>query len=263
MHPILFQLGPIRVYSFGVMVMLGFLAAAWWATRSGARRGISPETVMDAALFIFVPAMVFARLLFVALNYRDYHSLAEIAMVWQGGMSFHGGLLGGVLGGMYFCRLRKISAWDLADVVAPGIAIGYAIGRIGCFLNGCCYGSECHLPWAMRFPDLNYPGMLTPPSHPAMLYSSIAGLLMFGILTAVDKRRKYAGQTFLTFLVLYCVYRFLIEYVRAGVTAVVAVDGLTQAQIASVVIALVALAVAFRRSRKTGAQTSAGNRAKP
>lgn len=251
MHPILFQLGPIRVYSFGVMVMLGFVAAAWWATRSGSRRGISTEAVLDVAIFIFVPAMVFARLLFVALNYRDYHSLVDMGKVWEGGMSFHGGLLGGVLGGILFCRLRKIAAWDMADVIAPGIALGYAIGRIGCFLNGCCYGSVCTLPWAMQFPDLNYPNMLTPPSHPAMLYSSLAGLLMFGILATIDKRRKYAGQTFLAFLVLYCIYRFFIEFIRAGVTASFAMPGLTQAQVASIIIAAVALIIALRRSGAT------------
>jgi phosphatidylglycerol:prolipoprotein diacylglycerol transferase len=250
MHPVLIQLGPVKVYSFGVMVMLGFIAAAWWATKSGKRRGIDSETVMDAAVYIFIPAMIFARLLFVALNYRDYHSLAEVGMVWRGGMAFHGGLLGGVLGGIVFCWRRKIPAWDMADIVAPGIALGYAIGRIGCLLNGCCYGRECGLPWALRFPDLNYPGMLTPPSHPTQIYATLTGLVMFGLLAALDRQRRYSGQTFLAFLVLYCVYRFIIEYFRAGVTATVAFHGLTQAQLASIAIAAGAVLVAFLRSAK-------------
>jgi phosphatidylglycerol:prolipoprotein diacylglycerol transferase len=247
MHPILVQLGPLKVYSFGVMVMLGFIAAAWWATRSGARRGIDSETVMDAALYIFIPAMVFARLLYVLLNLGEYHNLAEVGMVWRGGMAFHGGLLGGVLGGMFFCWRRHISAWEMADVIAPGIALGYAIGRIGCLLNGCCYGRECHLPWAMRFPDLNYPGMQTPPSHPTQIYSSIAGLLIFAILVRVDAHRKYPGHVFLAFLVLYSGYRFAIEFFRAGVTAQVAAGGETQAQIASLFIALIAACIGASR----------------
>lgn len=235
------------------MVMLGFIAAAWWATKSGKRRGIDSDTVLDAAVYIFIPAMILARLMFVALNYRDYHSIAEWGMTWRGGMSFHGGLLGGVLGGIFFCRRRKVAAWDMADVVAPGIALGYAIGRIGCLLNGCCYGRQCSLPWAMSFPDLNFPGMMTLPSHPTQVYSSLAGFIMFGLLALLDKHRRYSGQTFLSFLVLYCVYRFIIEYFRAGVTATVAFQGLTQAQIASIVIAAGALVVAFLRSRKSRA----------
>lgn len=118
----------------------------------------------------------------------------------------------------------------MADLLAPSVAIGYAFARIGCFLNGCCYGIATHLPWAVRFQDSEHPGELTDPSHPAQLYAFAISLLIFGILTRVELLKRPRGFVFFSYIVLYSVYRFGIEFVRKGVTAEPWILGLTQAQ---------------------------------
>lgn len=249
MYPTLFEYGPIKVHTYGILVMLGFLAAIAWGLRTAARRNIPSDTVLDLALWTFLPGLLGARLLFVAMNWHEYQGPLDIIRVWEGGLSFHGGLLGGILGGVFFCRVRGLSAWELADLVAPSLALAYAIGRIGCLLYGCCYGSACDLPWAMQFHDLERPGQMTPPSHPAQIYSSLSGFAMFGLLAWLDQRRRYPGQVFLAFMMLYSVYRFMIEYVRAGATAHYFVLGLTEAQVASVVLLVLSVITAAWRSR--------------
>lgn len=251
MHPVLIQIGPVRIFSYGVMVVLGFLAAVWWSVRSGRRRGLAEDDVLDAAVWVFLPALVGARLLYVWLNRSDYTTLLDLFRVWEGGMSFHGGLLGGVAGGLLYAWRRGVSPWTLADVAAPGVALAYGIGRIGCLLNGCCYGAPTSLPWAMRFHDLAAGG-LTPPSHPTQIYSSLAGFAMFGLLVAMDRRTPFRGAVALAFVLLYSVYRFLIEFLRAGVSADPFMAGLTQAQAASVVMAVAAVAGWVARARGVG-----------
>lgn len=251
MHPVLVHIGPVKVFSYGVMVVLGFLSAVWWSVRSGRRRGLADDDVLDAAVWIFLPALVGARFLYVWLHRPEYTALLDLLRVWEGGMSFHGGLFGGIAGGLLFASRRRISPWTLADVAAPGVALAYGIGRIGCLLNGCCYGVPASVPWAMRFHEAG--GGLTPPSHPTQIYSSLAGFAMFGLLAGLDRKAPFRGATGLAFLFLYSVYRFLIEFLRAGAEPFVA--GLTQAQAASIVVGVAAMAVwlwCAARTRRVG-----------
>jgi phosphatidylglycerol:prolipoprotein diacylglycerol transferase len=137
----------------------------------------------------------------------------------------------------------------MGDVVAPGVALGYAIGRVGCFLNGCCYGGPTDLPWACRFHDPPITGPLTPPSHPTQIYASIINLGVFYLLLRIFRRQRVTGQVLWSYIVFYAVYRFGIEFLRAGVTAQVAAAGLTQAQWASIGMLLAGGAVLFWLSR--------------
>jgi phosphatidylglycerol:prolipoprotein diacylglycerol transferase len=254
LHPVLFHIGPVKVFTYGVMVMLGFLAAVGYAVRSARRYGISADTVYDVAFWGFLFGMVFARLVFVALNPSGYETWKDVYAIWQGGLSFHGGLAGGVLGGLLCSRMRKLPVARLMDIAAPAIAVAYGIGRIGCLLNGCCYGHACDLPWAMRFPDLIKAGALTPPSHPTQIYSALAGFLMFGLLVWLDRRPHTPGRTFAWFVSFYAVYRFIVEFFRVGATAQVTAGGLTQAQWASVVmfIGAVIAVILLRNGRHRG-----------
>ena len=242
MHPILFHLGPLKVHSYGVLLMLGFMAALAWTIREGARRGISSDEILDMALALLAAGLVGARAVFILVHPAEFTSPGQWLQIWEGGLSFHGSLIGGALAMLWISRRRGIPLVPLMDATAPGLALGYAIGRIGCFLNGCCYGAACSLPWAVRFVDPSVPGGLTPPSHPTQLYSSAAGLLIFGVLARLSLRQRYNGQLILAFLFLYSIGRFIVEFYREGATASVFLAGLTLAQVASIVIAVAAVA---------------------
>lgn len=241
MLPELFQIGPLKVHSWGVLLMLGFLLAMWRTARNAHRYGINSEDTWDVGLWGLLGGVVGARLVYVLLNLTDFRANpAEILHIWEGGMTFYGGLGGGILAGILVCRARRINVWDMADLAALAFPLGYALGRVGCFLNGCCYGGQCSVPWlGVRFHTPE--GGLTPPSHPAQLYAVAASLLIYLLLTRVEARRRFRGQVMLAYIFLYGVYRFFIEFVREGVTAeTTSVLHLTQGQIASLVLALAA-----------------------
>lgn len=249
MHPILFHLGPVPIYAFGTLVMLGFAGGIWLAYRLAKRDGLPAEGILDAYPWILLSALVGARLLFVFLNWETFSGRwSEAWQPWRGGMSFHGGLVGGVGAGAIFAWRKRLPFWALADAVACGLALGYAVGRIGCLLNGCCYGGPTDLPWAMRFRDADHGG-LTPPSHPVQLYAAVISLAICGALIWLFHRKQFTGQVLISYLVLYSVYRFGVEYLRRGYTANVLVLGLTQAQVASLVVAIVGIAVLYRWGR--------------
>jgi phosphatidylglycerol---prolipoprotein diacylglyceryl transferase len=241
MRPILFQLGPVPLRSYGVMMMIGFLVGLYRAVRVAKRRGIDTSCVVDTCLYALLAGIVGARLVFILLNWSLFRGdLKNVLSIWQGGLSYHGGVILAV-GAVYaYCRTKRLSFLAMADLLAPSLAIAYGFTRIGCFLNGCCYGVPTNLPWGVKFPDL--PG----PVHPTQLYSSAASFLIFFALTRVERWNRPSGFVFTAYIALYCVYRFLVEILRRGATAEVAAWGLTQAQIVSVGVFVVAVVVLLR-----------------
>jgi phosphatidylglycerol:prolipoprotein diacylglycerol transferase len=219
------------------------------------------ENVLDASLYALLAGIIGARLLFLLLESPEHgFNLSLFFRIWEGGLSFHGGLLGAIAAVATYTRIKKIPFLAMADVLAPSLAIGYAFTRIGCFLNGCCYGSETHLPWAVGFVD-PITGGHTPPSHPAQLYAFAANLAIFGILTLFEKKSRGNGYVFFVYLALYSVYRFLIEIVRKGVTATVFWNGLTQAQVLSLVLlaaVIIVIAAGYRHRKVKDPESLAG-----
>jgi len=229
MLPRALHVGPVTLYYFGIFVFLGFLAGLWLGARLCRERGVPGEALLDAGTPILAAGIAGARLLFVALNWAEFAARPwEIPAFWHGGMSFHGGALAGALAGALWIRRRRLPALAIADAAAPALALGYAVGRIGCLLNGCCYGASTSLPWGMRFEGPSHP-----PHHPAQVYAAAAGLLLTGLLVWSYRRPHRAGQVMALFAGGYSVYRFAIEGLRSGVTAQVAALGLTQAQLFS------------------------------
>ncbi len=231
MHPILFHIGRITIRSYGVLIMTGFLVALWRAMRlcehrmrtepESSSRRIHPDTLFDIAFFALIAGIIGARVMFVLLDWGDYASHPmDVFRLWEGGLSIHGALLFGILFLWWACtKWKKISLPSTADIFAVSWPLGYAIGRIGCLLNGCCYGGPTRLPWGVRFPDENHPGLFTPPSHPIQLYATIINLGFFYWLTRWEKRPRRDGELFWAYIAMYGAYRFAMEFFRAGATS--------------------------------------------
>lgn len=233
MRSTLFKIFGLPIHSYGLMMVVGFSLGIWRAVRISKKRyGIDPERVYDLALIALFSGVIGARAVYILLN-PTTETWCGFFAVWEGGLSFHGGLaLAIILCGLY-TRRNKLPFWKCADLLAPSIAIGYAFTRIGCFLNGCCYGAPTSLPWGVRF---NENGTLTPPSHPTQIYSCLANLVIFFILTRLEKLNRKPGFIFISYIGLYGIYRFIVEIFRCGYSADLWAFGLTQAQAVSVLM---------------------------
>ncbi|MBC8137512.1 MAG: prolipoprotein diacylglyceryl transferase [Fibrella sp.] len=245
MHPILFKVGNFPVHAWGVLLMIGFLLGTWRAAHHAMRYKIAPEDLWDAALFGLFGGVIGGRLAYVAQNLPEFAAHpGQIFAMWNGGMTSFGGLIGGVGVGLLVMHLRKRNLLDSADLAAPSLAIGYFWGRIGCYLNGCCFGGACPDPLGVQFP------LLSGTVHATQLYSAFAAAVIYGVLVLVEKRRQFRGQLILLFALLYSLYRFIVEFFREGATADLSgIASLTTAQVACLAIALLAGAYYVYRMR--------------
>ncbi len=231
--------GPVKVRSWGTMLMVGFGAAlAWVAHDSRNEDGISLDNLIDMTIAILIGAIVGARVVSAILNWSDFAGHPEqLLRVWEGGLSFHGGLIGGWIAGSIVIVRRKMGYGRMIYLLMPSVALGYAITRIGCFLNGCCYGVATDLPWGVCFHEL--PGVEgTVTRHPTQLYAVAANIGIFFLLLWIRPHLRRPGHLAPVYLGLYSVYRFLNEFPRLGATAHAShmIPALTQAQVASVAI---------------------------
>ena len=243
-----FNFGPLHVgdfpvHSWGLLLMAGFLLAVWRTANNGWRYNISRDDIWEISILGLLGGVIGGRLAFVGLNagYFWAHP-AQILALWEGGMTFYGGMGGGLLAGVLACRAKKVVVGNMGDLAALAFPIGYALGRVGCLLNGCCYGGACDLPWAVRYHEPN--GTLSIPSHPVPIYSAIISVGIYCLLLPIEKNRTFKGQVLWAYITMYAVYRFFIEFFREGVTAdVTSILHLTQGQIASVLLALFSAAI--------------------
>lgn len=230
MHPILLKIGPFTVFSYGVMVAIGFGIVAYLAARRAGAFGMQSDAVLDLVIYLVLGGIIGARLLYVALNAGDFvrHPI-DIFRLSQGGLAFHGGLIAGILVTAVYVRAKKLSFWNIADLFAPYLALGQALGRIGCFLNGCCFGTETEdLPWKVYFPTSDVG------RHPTQLYSSLILLILFLALREIQDRRRFRGEAFVAYCALYSFQRFFVEFLRGDNPAVFL--GLNLSQVLSVVM---------------------------
>ena len=249
MHPIAFQLGDFKIHWYGVMIALAFLAGLWTATRRARRENISGEKIADLVFWIMLAGVVGARTVYVTTYWDEFahQPFSEIFMIQHGGLVYYGSLIGAALAFMIYVRWKKLSGWKIADILAPSIALGNAIGRIGCLLNGCCYGRVCHLPWAIRFPNqsaawqqhfqagLVGSGDPSLPVHPTEIYDALLNVAL------------YLG---LAYLIGYAVFRSLGELFRGDYPADHIHNGLTSAQLVSIPIFVAGLLIALRLSHR-------------
>jgi phosphatidylglycerol:prolipoprotein diacylglycerol transferase len=257
-HPILFQHGSFAIHSYGVMMALAFLAGLWTATRRARREKISGESVADVTLWLMVGAILGARIVYVTTYWKQEFAdqpFSEVFMIQHGGLVYYGGLIGATVAGMIFIRWKKLPLWTMADIFAPSIALGSVLGRIGCLLNGCCYGRACDLPWAITFtnPQANqYSGTpLGVRLHPTEIYDALLNLILYFFLAWLFRHKRFVGQVFATYLILYAVFRSIAEYFRGDYPSDHLHAGLTSAQLVSVPIFIAGLALAAILSRRS------------
>jgi phosphatidylglycerol:prolipoprotein diacylglycerol transferase len=253
LHPVLVKIGSLKVYSYGVFVAIGFLAALWVAGREIARKGLDRDTFYDMGFWVVLSAILGSRLFHVLVYWDVYRDApAEILKLWNGGLVFYGGFLAAVGVCVWFLRRHRMPFLPVADASALGIPLGLAFGRLGCTAAGCCYGKFTTLPWAIVFTD---PASLAPlhvPLHPTQIYESIAGFAIFGFLYATRDRFETTGMRFWVMIILYGVVRSFLEIFRDDPRGFL--GPFSESQIVSAVLVLYA-AVSIIRARSRNATT--------
>jgi phosphatidylglycerol:prolipoprotein diacylglycerol transferase len=212
MYPELFGF----IKSYGLMLSLSFVLGIWLSLRRGKARGIPPNTVMDICFGVMVSSLIGVRLFFVLTHWELYDDWYRVFFIWDGGLTLHGGIILATLTVWWLARRRGIPFLQIADVLSPSVVLGVGLTRIGCFLAGCCFGTPTDFSLAVHFPPTCRAGSLFPGEevHPAQLYSSAAGFVLFGLLLWLERRSDPTGATFARFLLLYGVVRFVLEFTR-------------------------------------------------
>lgn len=252
MHPTLIKIGPLELHAYGFMLALAFFSGIWLAARRAPRRGVSPETVYDTSLVIVFAAIIGARLMYVVFHRDEMQSLYDMIAVWRGGLTMYGGVIGAMLAAWFTLRRRGVPFLRMADVMAPSLGLGLMLTRIGCFLNGCCYGKPTDLPWGVTFPPDSFGGSLyaNTPLHPAQLYSSFAGLVILVVLLLYDRRSRAEGQVFALYLILAGAARFAMDFVRSYEANVYVLGPFTVNQMISAGLCLLGVVLLGITSRK-------------
>src|SRR5574341_1411903 len=250
-----FPLGPLYVRFYGIILMLGALAGAWLATREVKRRGYEPEIVWDLLTYLFIGARLWHILTpppssGITAGWYLTHPLDALA-IWKGGLGIPGAVIGGAVALYFYCRRHNLNFLEWTDIAAPSVALGQAIGRWGNFFNQELYGAPTNLPWKIYidpnhrlvgYNDVEY-------YHPLFLYESIWNLANMFLLLWISRRfaeRLKPGDLFLTYLVVYPVGRFLLDFLRLDASLV---GGININQTVMAVVALLAAATLYWRHR--------------
>jgi phosphatidylglycerol:prolipoprotein diacylglycerol transferase len=261
-HPVLFRIpafdlwgrnvGPLTLHSYGVLLALAFLAGLWVVSRQARRAGMDAGKVSDLAIYVLIAGLVGAKLMLVVVEWKTYRQVGfDLVSILQSGGVFYGGLLGALPVAWLFARRHRLAGWATADVLAPGVVLGQAIGRLGCFAAGCCHGRPAQVPWVVTYHDVyaarSVGTPLDVPVHPSPIYESLACFLILGVLLWLAPRKRFHGQVLASYVVLYSAARFLIEYTRGdssrGFLHLSASLVLSTSQVIALVLAILAIAL--------------------
>lgn len=259
MHPVLFKVpvfGEITIYTYGFFVALGFLVSMLWISRESRLKEINPAKVMDLAFYVIVSAIIGARIMHVLVSerVRFLEDPLMIIKIWEGGLAFYGGLIASLLVAYWYIRRNHLPFWITSDVFAPAISLGHAVGRIGCFMAGCCYGREIsHRTWySLIFPE-NI-GSFAPPNvplYPTQLMEVFGELLIFSILLLIRYKKKFEGQLLASYLILYAILRAFNEYFRGDISRGFVIDPwLSTSQFISVILFMIGVIIYIVKLRE-------------
>ena len=220
MYPRLLELGPLTVYTYGVLLAAAYLFGLKLAMVRAKSRNLDQTRILDLGIYIIISALVGAKLLLLVTDFRTFaDNPRELLSLARSGGVFYGGLILAVSVALWYIRRIGLPLWTTCDVFAPGIALGHVVGRLGCLFAGCCYGKPTSVPWAITFTDpfaaANVGTPLNVPLHPTQLYEAGAEALILVVLLATEKRgRPYPGRTFWLYILLYSISRYVIEIYR-------------------------------------------------
>lgn len=248
MHPDLFSFGPLTVHSYGLMAAIGILSASWYFNSQAHRIGLSKDQMIDLFLVIVLSGFLLARIFYVVYEW-DYFKehLLEIPAIWKGGIIYYGGLIGGLIGFLVFAKIKKLPYLRTLDILVTGVTLAHVFGRIGCFLNGCCYGKETLCPLGVQFP------FAPAPLHPTQLYEAVFCLALFLFLAKFYQKNwdQHPGKTAFLYFAIYPIGRFLIEFLRSDM--VLLALGFTLGQWTSLAIFTITILISLslRGGRRT------------
>jgi phosphatidylglycerol:prolipoprotein diacylglycerol transferase len=242
MFPVFFSIGPINIYTYGLLVAAGFSIGIVLALYFGKKQGISRENILDISFYSLVASIIGSRIFFVLIEYKLFiNNPLDIFKIWEGGLVFYGGILLVIPVTYLYIRIKSLPLWMTLDLFAPSLAIGHSIGRIGCFSAGCCYGKPTTLPWGVIFSDPNSMAVTGISLHPTQLYESAAELGIFIILIIMRKNKRFDGQLVLSYLLLYSFARFIIEFFRGDIERGIIFNGFSVAQGISIILFMTSL----------------------
>ncbi|AWB09995.1 Prolipoprotein diacylglyceryl transferase [Thermodesulfobium acidiphilum] len=245
MHRILFSFDGLKVYSWGFMVALGIIISTIFILRDAKKKNINPDNILNIGIVSIFCSLIGARIYYVIEHHQDFvNNLISVFYLWDGGLVFYGGLVGFALAFYFMAKYYKIDLLTLSDLISPFLPLAYAIGRIGCFLNGCCYGIVAKTPISVVFADAHVPGERIP----TQLIDSFVSFLFFIYLYFQRGKEKFKGDLTTKYLIMYSISRFLIEFLRDEARIFF---GLTHSQVFSIILFTFAVILRSYLQRKS------------
>ena len=217
MHPEVLHLGFVHLRSYGLLMAVAFVVGTFLALREARRQSLDEDKVVNVILVTLVASVFGARMLYVLEHLAEFRrEWTSVLALWQGGLTLYGGIVAGTFAGLVTARRMRLPVWITADALTPSLALGTMFGRIGCFLNGCCYGRPTELPWGVVFPhdSFAYLEFGDQPVHPSQLYNALAGLILFLLFKVLRPRFRVPGVMFWTFIVVFALVRIPLDLTR-------------------------------------------------
>ena len=217
LYPTLFSLGPLKIHTYGALIALGISLALFYLSKQSKKYGFDYQKILDISIYLVLSGIIGARVFYVIIEYRNFEGdVTGIFKIWEGGLVFYGGFLTAFATGYYLVRKYKLPVWKTLDLFAPAVPLAHTFGRMGCFFAGCCYGKPTSLPWAITFknPDSLAQPVLNIPIHPTQIYESLSNLIIFLFLHWLQKHKSFDSQISWTYVILYSIMRFLVEFLR-------------------------------------------------
>jgi phosphatidylglycerol---prolipoprotein diacylglyceryl transferase len=239
MFPDLISLGPVTIHTYGLFVALGFVAGIWTAVKVGKSQGVPSQQVMDMAFVMILWAIIGSRLFYVLINFSYFKAhLLDIIKVWKGGLVFSGGLVATAVAMIWYLKRHRLSFLSTGDLWAPSLAVGQAIGRIGCFMAGCCYGRPTGSSWGVLFTNPKSLAPLNIRLYPTQLFEAFSLVVIFLVLIFLHGKRKFEGQIFLWYLILHSTARLFVERFRGDERGLIPGTDMTATQFVALLILL-------------------------